>query len=204
MFLRNSSKMKSATLLQILGVALSIQTTHARLHGSIILRNVDRLLISCSSDSDCATDSEFCSRGTCRPFGSCDTVLDCMNPSNEQFLPQCLGYRTCEGGSCGMLCSESSCSSEDLIKETADCPIRPCDVIQCEEAYESCVDDYCGGCNALFFDAAGGLVCTKNIEQESGSCNTDYDACRREDGMIRKLTCMMEMTRQVFSCALQP
>jgi hypothetical protein len=132
-------------------------------------------------------------------------VADCMNPSNEHFVPQCIGYRTCEAGSCGMICSESSCSSEHLEAETVDCLIRPCDAIQCDEPYESCVDDYCGGCNALFFDAAGQLICTntKN-EQEMRSCFTDYASCRNENGMVRQLTCMMEMTQQVVSCALQP
>ena len=193
--------------MQTLGLALSIQITHARLHASgLPNEEILPLMANCSSDSDCSPESEFCSGGTCRPFGSCDTVADCMNPSNVHFTIQCIGYRTCEAGSCGMTCSESSCSAEDLSKEDVNCLIRPCDAIQCEEEYESCVDDYCGGCNALFFDTAGQLVCTNNISvPESGSsCNTDNDACRNEDGMMRRVTCMVEMTRQAVLCALQP
>lgn len=194
--------MKSIALLPILGLA--IQTTHARLHESGGLPIQDRVLISCSSDADCASESEFCAGGVCRPFGTCGTVEDCMNPSNEQFLPQCMGYRICEGGSCGMMCSESACSSEDDMAETQDCPSRPCDVVQCDETYESCVDDYCGGCNALFFDATGRLVCTVSEQEESAACDIDYDTCRNEGSMVGRMMCIVKMTRQALSCALQP
>ncbi|GAX11127.1 hypothetical protein FisN_9Hu218 [Fistulifera solaris] len=190
--------MKRTIVLQTLGLSLALQMTHARLHGRL-----EERILDCSSDNDCAADSEYCSRGSCRPFGACETVADCMNPSNLHFIPQCIGYRTCEAGFCGMVCSERSCSSEDLELETVTCLIRPCDALQCDESYESCVDDYCGGCNALFFDAAGQLICTKS-EQETRSCVTDYASCRNEDGITRQLTCLIEMTQQMVSCALQP
>jgi len=67
-----------------------------------------------------------------------------LSPAEAEFLDtrhQCCGRR-CE------------CSGTDLVS----CLVDPCSIESCGDA--TCVSNYCGGCNAEFFDPTGQPVCT--------------------------------------------
>jgi eight-cysteine-cluster-containing protein len=70
------------------------------------------------------------------------------------------GREVCCGGEC-------CCANGE---QPVQCFAQPCSVAPaCEEA-AVCVDNYCGGCNAEFYDAVGNAVC-----QASSPCNSDTD-----------------------------
>jgi len=128
--------------------------------------------IKCSSDSDCDQENEFCSGGECRAHGTCSTIRDCQNPANRYSLVKCMGYLTCTKGLCGLECSGTPCSDGDQVN----CASQPCKVTACDEPYESCVDNYCGGCNAIFFNARGENVCSsQDTVTNDVSCKTNED-----------------------------
>ena len=111
----------------------------------------------CKTDSDCLSENEYCSSGSCREVGSCSSDVDCKNPSNTYPTLSCIGYVRCTAeGQCGKKCSNSSCPPG---LPTAICNHRPCDATTCAGSVR-CIDDYCGGCKALNFDSAGYEVCT--------------------------------------------
>ena len=110
---------------------------------------------SCVSDANC-TSGEYCKAGECRRHGSCTVDVDCLNPSNIFASIDCVGPLYCtHDGTCGRNCTGSLCNEGvDFVN----CFAAPCQVASCPEAI-SCVDNYCGGCNAILFDAAGNHVC---------------------------------------------
>ena len=125
--------------------------------------------VTCQSDSDCTTD-EYCQGGSCAVKGSCSSITDCFNPSNQYPDILCIGPVTCEEGQCGRTCGGTFCADGS---EPVNCFERPCDVISvdCRAQAVSCVDDYCGGCNAHVFDAAGNL-CTGDSNPGQGTSYT--------------------------------
>jgi hypothetical protein len=130
----------------------------------------------CTSDDECG-ESEFCSAWECRAFGSCATLLDCLNPANAFLKVQCVGQTYCsENGECGVSCTDSLCPNGDQVY----CYVQPCAVTQCDEPYVTCLDNYCGGCNAIFIDAAGNQVCDgssggEQQEDSASACSSDGD-----------------------------
>ena len=138
---------------------------------------------TCLQDDDCTGEGEYCAQGTCREAGTCGgSVLDCKNPANVFPIIECVGYMECNAdGSCGIECSGSFCPNNDQVE----CFARPCDVTTCEEPYVSCVDDYCGGCNTIFFNATGHQVCA---EEEASTCLQDDD-CTGEGEYCAQGTC---------------
>jgi hypothetical protein len=117
------------------------------------------LPITCINDADCVPtqtqrsviDTPFCAQGRCRSAGACKTDLDCINPSNVYDIIECQGYIRCgEDGTCGVKCGTMCASGEDYTT----CETTPC-MASAEDGQMSCVNDYCGGCNAIRFDAAG-------------------------------------------------
>eukprot|EP00537_Pseudo-nitzschia_pungens_P002815 CAMPEP_0172366100 /NCGR_PEP_ID=MMETSP1060-20121228/13557_1 /TAXON_ID=37318 /ORGANISM="Pseudo-nitzschia pungens, Strain cf. cingulata" /LENGTH=618 /DNA_ID=CAMNT_0013089817 /DNA_START=121 /DNA_END=1980 /DNA_ORIENTATION=- len=146
---------------------------------------------SCTTDADCmeilpmkraaadsgdgdAVPSHYCSRGTCRAFGSCSDDSDCHNPANLLIHDKrCAGYLTClvgegvgEGvgvGVCDRICGEE-CKNGARPFDCVGNP--PCD--SDDEAGEgkewcpgavSCVANFCDGeCGAIYFDAAGAVL----------------------------------------------
>jgi hypothetical protein len=109
--------------------------------------------LECANDEACG-DGKFCSQGECQKHGACVEDIDCLNPSNLYMTTKCTGYVSCKGGACHRTCDSSSCSDG---KSEVRCFVQPCRT-SCPESVE-CVDDYCGGCNAIHFDAAGHRVC---------------------------------------------
>lgn len=110
----------------------------------------------CHSDKDCSAD-QYCAGGKCRKDGTCRNTRDCFNPSNfYQIAVRCIYYVDCDDDHmCSPVCGSSCPDGLSL----AECFAAPCDTTTCKEKYASCHDDYCGGCNALFFNAKGDPVC---------------------------------------------
>ena len=107
----------------------------------------------CANDKACG-DGKFCVRGECQKHGACVEDMDCKNPSNSYITTKCIGYVSCNEGACARTCSSSGCPDG---KSEVRCFAQPCRA-PCPESVV-CVDDYCGGCNAIHFDAAGHRVC---------------------------------------------
>ena len=120
-----------------------------------------RLLQSCNDDNGCP-EGFYCAAGTCASLGTCASqgVVDCFHPQSNRNLPtrpECqvnddneqpstCQYRCgsdCPGGKRPYSCFESPCATD----RTKACP----------EAVH-CVEDCCGGCFAIYFDASGNLV----------------------------------------------
>ena len=122
--------------------------------------------IACSTDDDCV-DSEYCSAGVCRESGTCNAVIDCQNPANEYRDIKCAGYLYCDDatGTCGRNCTGTCADGEQPVN----CLVEPCSVTTCDTPFVSCVDDYCGGCNAIFFDAIGNQVCKPEVMEPEPS-----------------------------------
>jgi hypothetical protein len=142
---------------------------------------------SCSSDSDCQGD-EYCSDGTCRVQGECGDVVDCFNPSNVFATIACVGPLTCEQGMCGRVCAESSCA--DGSEPVMECRRAPCNETLATGGYDclegeapvSCVDDYCGGCTTLYFNAMGSQICKTPTAEilPVPSCTSNKD-CQEDE-----------------------
>jgi hypothetical protein len=109
---------------------------------------------ACAEDSDCFFTS-YCDQGRCRTKGTCDSNVDCWNPSNsngdvaaeETELPCLAEKRECNGSIC-----ESKCCTDAIFA----CFVDPCDTVNVP--YFQCTSDFCGGCNAYAFDRAGNQV----------------------------------------------
>jgi len=111
----------------------------------------------CRSSDDCGTGL-YCSKGKCRKNKTCGNRLDCLNPNNRFITPRCLGRIRCNNGVCSKKCG-NPCTKK---KPQTSCFAPPCDVTKCNEPWENCVNDFCGGCNAIFIDSAGRRVCKNN------------------------------------------
>jgi hypothetical protein len=101
---------------------------------------------ACFVDEDCS-EQTFCSQGLCRTKGTCLTTADCFNPNNRgEAEPACVLDRECIGEVCDNRC----------CKNVVNCLVDPCDNVRVE--FDTCVSDYCGGCNAYAFDQSGNQV----------------------------------------------
>jgi hypothetical protein len=150
------------------------------------------MLTFCTSNKDCDATS-YCAAGQCLPMGSCETDMDCRNPSNSYPVIECTGPLTCSddkqcGRECGPDCDDGSFPTD-----------QSCDVVPCEVAEEICVstgaiascqNDYCTGCNALVFDAAGKHeLCIGPVEAESTPCNSTMDCATDGSEYCSQGTC---------------
>lgn len=113
--------------------------------------------IFCSSNMDC-NSTMYCAAGECLEMGSCETNMDCRNPSNLHFVDQGSGPLICleHNKQCGLECPVC----EDGLKPAdQQCDVVPCDITDtiCRwtNFVDSCQNDYSNGCNALVFDEAG-------------------------------------------------
>jgi len=138
---------------------------------------------TCRENDDC-NDNQFCSEGVCRDHGTCNTLIDCMNPTNSYPVIECTGFMKCEDGICGRQCSLNPCPA-NLPSTT--CLAQPCVATKCDEPYDVCIDDYCGGCNAIFLNAAGTQVCT--VEQSSSKACKANTNCNAKEEYCAQGTC---------------
>jgi len=123
----------------------------------------DNIIISestCESSEDCS-DSQYCQRGLCVDMGSCLSDVDCFNPENTFPVILCIGPIFCntDTNRCGKTCGATDCPPN---RPPVQCKGgAPCKTLQrsCPEKVSSCVNQNCGGCNALAFDRAGNQVC---------------------------------------------
>ena len=112
---------------------------------------------TCNADADCK-EEQYCAGGQCRKDGTCRSDRDCFNPSNDYTIyKKCVYYKACtDYGQCDGICGSSCPDGLPLVN----CFKAPCEEPNgCDEEYASCQDDYCGGCNSLFFDAKGDPAC---------------------------------------------
>ena len=110
----------------------------------------------CASTDECP-HGEYCAAGKCLPAGYCAVNADCVNPTNVFSSNTCDGFFSCNvDGYCAKRCSETGCP---VGRPPVDCAEDPCKTTQCDEEHVSCVPNKCGGCNAIFFNAAGERVC---------------------------------------------
>jgi hypothetical protein len=147
----------------------------------------------CDISDDCVRNEEYCAGSVCTSIGSCSQRYDCFNPNNAPFaVPACEGFMDCTDQLCSMICGEQVCPDGGPRAECGRGNL-PCDTETCEEA-ESCYNDPCGGsCTAVFFNAAGDIVCAEaqgsteppmdsteppmngNIDASEPACNMDLD-----------------------------
>lgn len=131
----------------------------------------------CTSTTDCG-DWEYCSNGVCTESGKCSSDADCFNPENIYATILCIGPVSCDKqlGQCGRTCSDSDCPDGQAPTQ---CLVAPCDVIEspCKDEVASCVDSYCGGCNAYAFDKAGYQVCKGNPSDSNNPSGSDEASC---------------------------
>ena len=95
----------------------------------------------------------------CVDMGHCLTDADCFNLDNQYAVILCIGPLSCNSDNqCGVTCSDTNCPAD---KPQVECFTSPCSVVEssCSEDVSSCVDNYCGGCNAFAFDKAGNQIC---------------------------------------------
>lgn len=109
---------------------------------------------TCQKQSDCRK-GQYCAAGVCRADGTCAQDVDCFNPDNQYFRIECVGSLQCKNSKCSIDCTKSCPDGSTLVNCFAD----PCSVTKCNESSVSCTSNYCGGCNAIFFNSSGYQVC---------------------------------------------
>eukprot|EP00339_Tiarina_fusa_P002074 CAMPEP_0117010844 /NCGR_PEP_ID=MMETSP0472-20121206/9452_1 /TAXON_ID=693140 ORGANISM="Tiarina fusus, Strain LIS" /NCGR_SAMPLE_ID=MMETSP0472 /ASSEMBLY_ACC=CAM_ASM_000603 /LENGTH=313 /DNA_ID=CAMNT_0004713475 /DNA_START=67 /DNA_END=1008 /DNA_ORIENTATION=+ len=125
-----------------------------------------RRLQTCQGNDECATGS-YCAAGECRVFGTCDVSVDCINPANRHQDDECSGHWDCQQEACVCIEDQLCPNGRDVVN----CFAAPCgnELPTCDGTkVASCVDNYCGGCIAIMFDAAGNQVCGNNNNVGNG------------------------------------
>jgi len=112
----------------------------------------------CESDKDCS-EKQYCSANICRDHSKCSKDVDCLNPSNEWGPEKCIGFDKCRDGVCHRTCGYH-CEDQS---EPMECSTLPCKESFCNGM--SCVDDRCGGCNAIVFDWGGSQICIPETDK---------------------------------------
>ncbi|XP_006825481.2 uncharacterized protein LOC102803365, partial [Saccoglossus kowalevskii] len=69
--------------------------------------------------------------------------------------------------------AELRCSDGSLVN----CLVDPCDVTSCELPYAGCEADYCGGCNAIYYDADGNVLDCSDHLGECPRIGNDDQIC---------------------------
>ncbi|GAX15205.1 hypothetical protein FisN_12Lh089 [Fistulifera solaris] len=153
---------------------------------------------TCGSDADCS-DGEYCAAGTCLEFGSCNEDVDCFNPSNMFPMLDCIGYVKCSRkGTCRTICGSSCPNNEPLVR----CFEAPCEANPCDEDYVSCIDNYCGACNSIFFNAEGKEVCAStDAPDDTGSDCSKKMACPADGSWFSRSTCAVKKAFKKARCA---
>lgn len=174
---------------------------------------------TCSRSSDC-DDEQYCSFGECRSFGKCSKDVDCFNPDNFYPIIECVGPISCDdSGMCGRTCTGSFCPDDKPPDYT--CSSQCADLREtCDETFEFCMDDNCGGCNAIAFDDSGTQVCTVTECANSldcrdklqycaggkclfnGSCETDLD-CKNPNNVYSSIDCVGVLWCDSGTCGIE-
>ncbi|CAJ1959186.1 unnamed protein product [Cylindrotheca closterium] len=163
--------------------------------------------VPCSSNSDCHVNIDdedkidsitnimqldtrapaaqpYCAAGFCAAPGTCSTDEDCVNPSNDYGIIECVGPIVCQEGQCTRDCDTGSMCKEGATP--VNCLVDPCTVTGCPES-TGCVSDYCGGgCDAIHFDVAGNVLeeCVKEPFTLPESCTQDKDCNDDTSGAV--------------------
>ncbi len=110
-----------------------------------------------------------CNTCTCEASGAVNcTRIACLETCyyfGENYLQgdSFPSYDGCNSCGCGdealISCTKIGCTTCPDNSEPVSCFVQPCSVSTCEVEGAVCVDDYCGGCNAYWFDERGHTVC---------------------------------------------
>lgn len=79
--------------------------------------------VPCEGEKDCGAEQYCAAQGFCRDFGACFELSDCSAENNEWVHILCVGYATCESGTCGWECGEPLC------QELGGVFFGPCDAV---------------------------------------------------------------------------
>lgn len=96
--------------------------------------------------------------------------------------------------------TENPCTGQCYLDNKAHCFVRPCAVSACNVAGATCVDNYCGGCHALWYNQQGSSVCGDSVDT----------TCTQSGGTVQNNTrCCMNVgdfpnTCLIGSCACAP
>jgi hypothetical protein len=92
----------------------------------------------------------------------------------------CVGYTVCDGGLCGIVCSNAFCPEGQA--QVDDCG-GLCNVTDCDEAV-SCYEYNCGGCTKIHFDEAGYQVCGDDDNNTTALFAAAGDSCSADDDCL--------------------
>jgi hypothetical protein len=166
-----------------------------RVHQQLTPTPIKKPMKRCSSTNDCNADS-YCAAGGCLAMGSCETNVDCHNPSNLFPTITCVGGLRCNkhlkcDKVCGSpWCVDGSMSTSDLCPTTPPCEIAE-SICKSTTTIASCKDDYCGGCNALVFDAAGNHeLCIGPVDAGLKPCSSTTDCASDGSEYCSTGTCL--------------
>lgn len=125
-------------------------------------------------------------------------TLDCSETA-------CLAiYEYCEEGSCHTF---SGCCPSCCDEPCAECLVSPCEDWACDGHPEfTCREDYCGGCNRLWFDRNGARTECENEVFGVGACTRDcpvVDFCAG-CGTVREGCCETCCPESCAECARDP
>lgn len=126
----------------------------------------------CGRLEDCA-EGLYCNiHGTCARTGSCQVVDDCTAAGNGWAHILCVGYPTCNEGSCGWQCGEPTCRDGDTRDDG-------CNTCSCVGGAWACTKRFCPP-TASEGEACGngtvcaeGLVCDRAASTEPVVCGED-------------------------------
>lgn len=143
---------------------------------------------TCSNDTECQEEA-FCSDGLCRSHGSCESAVDCINPSNDHgvITPRCFGEWSCVNSTCQF----------DCCFGPFDNCVGSCNTTICDEEPVYCFTDVCSDdCPAIFIDAKGSQVCSNStVEPPPPECTEDSECletsyCASNGECLEDSTCL--------------
>eukprot|EP00539_Tryblionella_compressa_P012950 CAMPEP_0178832868 /NCGR_PEP_ID=MMETSP0746-20121128/10225_1 /TAXON_ID=913974 /ORGANISM="Nitzschia punctata, Strain CCMP561" /LENGTH=357 /DNA_ID=CAMNT_0020495209 /DNA_START=17 /DNA_END=1090 /DNA_ORIENTATION=+ len=176
----------SAAILGLLvpGKFLTSTCAHEFDHHEALLNEQGRA--GCTADTDC-NESQYCGGGVCQDVGQCLERIDCLNPANNPIAAfSCVGYMDCASGKCQMQCGSSFCPEGEELAENCDSE-QACNVEDCPGSV-SCGTDFCGGCYALFFDAAGNQLCKQEMEPIANASTAQLSPCASDADCLEAVT----------------
>lgn len=106
----------------------------------------------CMEDGSVACTKIGCAPQGCHYFG--------QDYAPGESFPHHDGCNTCTCTAEGLIgCTKIACTLCPDGAEPVQCFAEPCAVSSCDVAGATCQNDYCGGCDAHWFDANGNTVC---------------------------------------------
>jgi hypothetical protein len=123
----------------------------------LLCNGLTKKCVACVEDGHCAAQHE-CLRGTCHPYVSCNSSLDCVGAPDGKTIcrtstnrcVQCLGNTDCTGGD---VCFQNRCECANLDTDPNNCGIcgrvcsNGCSYGECVPAWSECIYETYANCN---------------------------------------------------------